>query len=143
MFWSRLLFQFFAGPILEIDAAFVASMLGTARAGNLVGFGDGSGTMMLIPACSSFTNLSLGFLCLVTVTQWAGHRWSAIDVVWLIFACGMILGINTARMALTGVSKANYDMIHSSWGATIFGMVILVVIFSISALSARRELFTR
>jgi len=143
MFWSRLLFQFFAGPILEIDAAFVASMLGTARSGNLVGMGDGSGTLMLIPECSSFTNVSLGFLCLVTVTQWVGHRWSAIDVGWTIFACGMIVGINTARMAVTGASKANYELIHSSWGATIFGMVIILVTFGISALSARRELFTR
>src|SRR5262245_11891021 len=43
MLWSRLLFQFFAGPILTIDASLVASLLGTERVGNMVGFAYGFG----------------------------------------------------------------------------------------------------
>ena len=38
MLWSGLLFQFFARPILEIDASLVAWLLGTERVGNMVRF---------------------------------------------------------------------------------------------------------
>ena len=82
MLWSHLLFQFFARQILEIDASLAASLLGTDRVGNMVGFVDGSGYMVVLPACSSLANMSLAFLCFVSVTQWAKHRWSAIDVLW-------------------------------------------------------------
>src|SRR5204863_7700738 len=63
MLWSCLLFQFFAKPILGIDAALAALLLGTDRIGNLVGFADGSGYMIVVPACSSLANTSLAFLC--------------------------------------------------------------------------------
>jgi hypothetical protein len=61
--WSRLLFRFFAKVILDIDAWFVAQLLGTTRAGNMVTFADGSGSLVLEPACSSLANMSLAFLC--------------------------------------------------------------------------------
>ena len=143
MLWSRLLFQFFTGPILEFDSTFVATFLGTPRTGNLIDFADGSGTMILLPECSSFMNVSLAFLSMVTITQWAGHRWSAVDIFWLLFACAAIVATNVARIALTGVSYANYELIHSPWGSTIFGMVILMLTIGISVLSARREIFVR
>ena len=36
MLWSKLMFQFFAGPILEIDASLAAWLLGTDRVGNVL-----------------------------------------------------------------------------------------------------------
>src|SRR6266478_672051 len=39
----RLLFQFFANLILQIDASLVGWTLGTHRTGAVVGFADGSG----------------------------------------------------------------------------------------------------
>jgi hypothetical protein len=59
MLWSRLLFQIFAKPILNIDATLVSVLLGTDRSGNMVGFLDGSGYMIVLPACSSLANMSL------------------------------------------------------------------------------------
>ena len=82
MLWSRLLFQIFAKPILDIDASLVSLLLGTPRTGNMVGFLDGSGYMIVLPACSSLANMSLALLCWVTITQWVGHRWTAKDVLW-------------------------------------------------------------
>jgi hypothetical protein len=143
MLWGRLVFQFFNGPILEMDAILVASLLGTARAGNLIAFADGSGSMILLPECSSFTNMSLAFLCLVTVTQWVGHRWRPVDIWWSVAACVSIVAVNAARIGLTGISRTTYEAIHSSTGETIFGVIILLVTFGISVLSARRELFQR
>ncbi|MGY4343586.1 hypothetical protein ACVWXM_000050 [Bradyrhizobium sp. GM7.3] len=42
MLWSRLLFQFFANLILQIDASLVGWILGTYRTGDIVEFADGS-----------------------------------------------------------------------------------------------------
>src|SRR5262249_13695418 len=61
MLWSRLLFQFFAKTILDIDATLVASLLGTSQTGNMVQFADGSGSMVVLPRCSSLANMSLAF----------------------------------------------------------------------------------
>ena len=143
MLWSRLLFQFFAGPILEIDSALVAWVLGTERTGNLVGFADNSGLMLIMPACSSLTNMSLAFLCWVAVTQWAGHRWAPSDLVWSALTCLAVVAVNIARMSLTGLSRGNYEVIHGPWGAEIFNYIIIAVTVGFSVLGARRELFSR
>jgi hypothetical protein len=143
MLWSRLLFQFFAGPILTIDASLAALLLGTERVGNLVGFGDGSGYLVIAPACSFIANTSLAFLCWVSVTQWAKHQWSPIDIFWSVLACASVIAVNVARIALTGLSHSYYETIHSPLGAMVGGAIILGLTVGISVLSARRELFSR
>jgi hypothetical protein len=143
MLWSRLLFQFFAGPILTIDATLAALLLGTDRVGNLVGFGDGSGYMVVMPACSFLANTSLAFLCWVSVTQWANHKWSPRDVLWSLLACTSVIAVNVARIALTGLSRGNYEAIHSPLGNMVWGAILLGLAVGISVLSARRELFSR
>jgi hypothetical protein len=143
MLWSRLLFQFFAGPILTIDASLAAWLLGTDRIGNLVGFGDGSGYMFIAPACSFLANTSLALLCWVSVTQWARHQWSPMDILWSLLACTTVIAVNVARIALTGLSRGHYEAIHSPLGTMVWGAIILGVIIGISVLSARRELFSR
>jgi hypothetical protein len=143
MLWSRLLFQFFAGPILEIDASLTALLLGTDRIGNVVGFGDGSGYLVIAPACSFLANTSLAFLCWVSVTQWAKHQWSPMDIFWSVLACTSVIAVNAGRIALTGLSRANYEAIHSPLGAMVGGAIILGLTVGISVLSARRELFSR
>jgi hypothetical protein len=143
MLWSRLLFQFFAGPILTIDASLAALLLGTDRVGNLVGFGDGSGYMAVMPACSFLANTSLAFLCWVSVTQWAKHRWSPMDILWSLLACSSVIAVNVGRIALTGLSRGHYEAIHSPLGNMLGGAIILGLTIGISVLSARRELFLR
>jgi len=143
MLWSRLLFQFFAPLILKIDASLVAMLLGSDRVGNLVGFADNSGYMMVTPACSSFGNISLGFLTWVTITQWANHRWRAIDLVWCMLACASVITVNVARISLTGLSKSNYEAIHNSTGEMVAGTIMLAFVVAISVFGARRELFSR
>jgi hypothetical protein len=143
MLWSRLLFQFFAGPILTIDASLAASLLGTERVGNLVGFGDGSGYMTVMPACSFLANTSLAFLCFISVTQWAKHPWSRMDILWSLLACTSVIAVNVARIALTGVSRGYYEVIHGPLGGMVGGTIILGLTVGFSVLSARRELFPR
>jgi hypothetical protein len=143
MLWSRLLFQFFAEPILAIDASLAAWLLGTERVGNVVGFGDGSGNLVIAPACSFLANTSLAFLCWISVTQWAKHQWSPTDILWSVLACTSVIAVNVGRIALTGLSRSNYEAIHSPLGTMVGGAIILGLTVGISVLSARRELFPR
>jgi exosortase/archaeosortase family protein len=143
MLWSRLLFQFFARPLLELDATMAAWMLGTERTGNLVRFADNSGYMVITPACASFGNMTYAFLCWVVVSQWVNHRWRSIDLLWLFLACASVVAINVTRIALTGQSQENFQLIHNQYGEMILGTVFLCLIIGFSVLGSRREVFHR
>jgi exosortase/archaeosortase family protein len=137
------LFQIFAKPILDIDAALVALFLGTDRTGNMVGFLDGSGYMIVLPACSSLANMSLALLCWVAITQWVGHRWSAKDVTWAGLACASVIAVNVTRISLMGLSHRHYEAIHSTWGDMITNSIMLALMVGVTVLGARREIFAR
>jgi hypothetical protein len=143
MLWSRLLFQFFAKPILDIDASLVAALLGTERVGNLVHFADGSGYMVVLAPCSSLANMSLAFLSWVSITLWAKHRWSAIDLLWSSLACASVIAVNVTRISLMGVSRGYYEAIHGQWGDLVTNSIMLILMVAFSVLGARRELFAR
>jgi hypothetical protein len=143
MLWSRLVFQFFAKPLLELDATMVAWLLGAERIGNLVRFGDNSGYMLISPACASFGNITFAFLTWVTVSQWANHRWVRIDLLWSFLACASVLAINVTRIAITGLSYGHYETIHNQWGELVLNTVFLILIVGFSVIGARRELFSR
>jgi hypothetical protein len=143
MVWSKLLFKIFAKLILDVDALLVASLLGTNRVGNMVGFADGSGHMVVLPACSSLTNMSLAFLCWVSITQWAEHRWSPVDVFWSLLVCMSVIAVNVTRMSLMGLSYRHYEIIHSELGDMVANFIMLCLMIGFSVLGARRELFSR
>ena len=143
MLWSRLLFQFFANPILEMDALLVGWMLGTDRAGAIIEFVDGSGVLVILPACSSLANMSLAFLCWVTVSQLVDHKMSAYDLLWCLFACISVIAVNVTRLGLMGLSQWHYVTLHSPWGEAVGNTIILGLIVGISMLGVRRELFQR
>ena len=143
MLWSRLLFQLFAKPILDIDASLVALLLGTDRTGNMVRFLDNSGYMVVLPACSSLANMSMALLCWVTITQWAGHRWVAKDVFWAGLACLSVITVNVTRISLMGWSHSHYEYIHSTWGDLITNSIMLALMVAVTVLGARREIFSR
>jgi exosortase/archaeosortase family protein len=143
MLWSRLLFHAFGNLILNIDARLVASILGTQRTGNMVGFADHSGDLVILPACSSLANMSLAFLCWVAVSQMVGHKWRPQDIIWCSLACASVIAINVSRLSLMALNQAYYNTIHSEWGDQITGLLMLAIIVGISALGTRREVFAR
>jgi hypothetical protein len=143
MLWSRLLFQFFAKPILDVDAMLVAGLLGTERIGNMVQFADGSGYMIVLAPCSSLANMSMAFLCWVSITQWAKHRWSAIDLLWSTLTCASVIAVNVTRISLMGVSRDHYHAIHSEMGDLVVNSIMLFLMVGFSLLGARREIFSR
>ena len=143
MLWSRLFFQLFAKPILDIDATLVASILGTDQIGNMVGMADGSGYMIVLPGCSSFTNMSLAFLCWISITQWAKHQWSPIDIFWSLLVCASVLAVNVTRISLMGLNHGYYAAIHSESGDLVVNSIMLGLMVGFSVLAVRRELFSR
>jgi exosortase/archaeosortase family protein len=143
MLWSRLIFQLFAKVILDIDAAFVSALLGTQRVGNMVRFADESGFMVISPACTSFANISIAFLCWVSLSQWAGRRWTPFDLVWCLLACSAAITVNVVRIVVTGLSYQHYETIHNQFGEMVGGFIILVLIVGICLIGVRREVFSR
>jgi hypothetical protein len=143
LLWSRLLFSFLSKYFLEIDASLVGSLLGTDRTGNVIKFADGSGDMVIMPACSSLANVSLAFLCWVAVSEWIGHRRERQDLLWCLLACLSVVAVNVARMSIMGLSHWHYETFHYGWGASLVNIVILGLIVSFTFLGVRRELFAR
>lgn len=143
MLWSRMLFQFFANIILQIDASLVSWLLGTYRVGNLVEFKDGSGLLVILPSCSSLANVSLAFLCWVTVSQSVGHKKSAYDILWCLMACASVVAVNVTRMSLMGLNLIHYNGIHNHWGDAVVNIIILGLTIGFCVLGVRRELFSR
>ena len=138
--WSCMLFRLFANFILSIDASLVSWLLGTPRIGNLVEFADHSGQLVIFPACSSVANVSLALLSWVTVTQLVSHRRSLYDVLWCLFACAAVVGVNVVRMAFLGLTAWNYATFHNEWGDAVFNMITLFLIVGICAWGVRDEL---
>jgi exosortase/archaeosortase family protein len=143
MLWSRVLFDLCSKFILEIDASLVGSVLGTHRSGNLVEFADHSGNMVVLPGCSSLANMSLAFLCWVTVSQSVGHKWRPQDLLWCMLACISVIGVNVTRISLMGLDHSHYNAIHSQTGDAITSVIILVLTVGISVLGVKREMFSR
>jgi hypothetical protein len=142
MLWSRLLFDLFANFILAMDSSLVAWMLGTNRSGNMVGFADHSGNLVIFPSCSSLANMSLAFLCWVTVSQFVSHRWRLQDIFWCVLACASVVGVNIIRLSLMGLSPTYYEAIHSFFGESFVNIVVLSLIITISLLGVRHEKFS-
>ena len=143
LLWSRLLFHFFASQILGVDASLVSWLLGTQRTGNLVEFADGSAQLVIFPGCSSLANVSLAFLCWVTLSQLMCHKKSVYDLLWCLLACASVVAVNVTRMTFSGLSQWHYATFHSYWGDAVANVIILGLVVGISALGVRRELFQR
>ena len=143
MLWSPLVFRYFANFILQIDASLVSVLLGTPRSDNLVRFADGSGSLLVLPYCSSLHNVSLTILSWVAINQWLARRPSASDWQWIVVASVAVVTINVTRMSLMGLSLKHYQAIHGFWGQTITNLLVLCAIVGICWLGVRRESFSR
>jgi hypothetical protein len=143
MLWSRLLFRCFSETILGIDAFMVGQMLGTTRDSNVVRFADGTGDLVILPGCSSIANLSLVFVCWITMSQAVGHRWTLRDLIWCFLAGASVVATNVTRISVMGLSEEYYHAVHSPLGDFTVNVITLCLTVGICALGLRRELFAR
>jgi exosortase/archaeosortase family protein len=114
-------------------------MLGTERTGNLVEFADHSGSLAILPSCSSLANVSLALLCWVTVSQFARHKWRSQDILWCLLACFSVFGVNVLRVSLMGVNGSFYLMLHSPPAEVLLSIVMLGLVVSISLAGIRHD----
>ena len=135
--------HFFAKPLLDIDASMVGWLLGTSQNGNMVRFADGSGALVIFPACSSLAGVSLAILCWVAVCQATQHKRSAFDLVWCGLACASVVLINISRLSIMGLSEWCYQTMHGQWGSTSANVLTLALVAGFSLLGVRRELLSR
>jgi len=141
VFWGGLLLELFSTRILALEASIVSRVLGTPHSGHLVRFADNSGTLAINTGCSSVVNVSLAFLCWVTLYQWADHRWSAQDVIWGTIVCGSAVVLNVLRLSIMALSQSHYAAIHNNLLAdSITNTILLGLVVLISLLSVRHEL---
>ncbi|TPN85042.1 exosortase/archaeosortase family protein [Mesorhizobium sp. CU2] len=139
MFWARIAFAVFGGPILSVDAKIVGWIVGTGGVGNTVPFADGSGVVFLLPACSSLTNLSLALLCGVMIVKLYDLRWSWTVIRALVAACLATVVVNLTRISLIGVMPAYYDIIHGTVGITLAELLTNLTVMAIYAGALRSD----
>jgi hypothetical protein len=143
MLWSRLLFRYFANFILEVDAFLVGWLLGTRNTGNMVGFADQSGSLVIAPYCSSLANVSLAFLTWVTISQWLPRCPSLKDLYWCFLAAASVVAVNVTRLSIMGLDQAHYKGVHSQWGDAITNLLTAGLTVAVCLLGVRREFFSR
>ncbi|MEO4001510.1 hypothetical protein [Mesorhizobium sp. CAU 1732] len=130
MFWSRILMSTMSDLILTVDAILVSAILTADRVGNTIAFADGWGYFWIAPECSSLANISLALLCWVIVTQ-TGAPQRPVKFRYCIAAVLAVIAINVGRMALTGISRAHYELVHGALGNVVFDVVTLAAMVGI------------
>jgi exosortase/archaeosortase family protein len=143
MFWSRLVFAMLSDLILQADAILVSLIVGTERVGNTVGFADNSAYLIILPPCSSLADVSLAVLGWALFTQALTRRPSLKDVGWCLAACAAVIVINVTRIALMGLHREHFELIHGAVGAGVASFLALVAIVGINLIRVRGDLFAR
>lgn len=143
MLWSRVLFNLFANVLLELDASVVSWLLGTSRTGNMVRFANDDGYLVVLPACSSVANMSIAFLCWITMSVWVRHRWSPRDLLWGFLACASVVAVNVIRLSVMGLNEEIFKIVHGPWGEMAANFAMLAFAVGFSAWGVRRELLSR
>jgi hypothetical protein len=132
LFWARLVFfSPLNETILAIDAQLVGWLIGTATTGNVVPFGDGSGSMVIAPGCSSMANISLAVLSAVIFVNLRSGRWSLSTLTWTAASVAAVVAINLIRLSLMGVYPERFELIHGPVGAAVANCLTLLAIVSI------------
>jgi len=143
MFWSRLVFAMLSDLILQADAILVSLIVGTDRIGNTVRFADNSGYLFILPSCSSLADVSLAVLGWALFTQALARRPSLKDVWWCLATCAAVIVINVTRIALIGLHREHFELLHGPVGAGVAGFLALAAIVGINLIRVRDDLFAR
>jgi len=143
VFWSRLVFAMLSDLILQADAILVSAIVGTDRVGNTVKFAGVDDYLYIAPGCSSLANVSLAMLGWVLFTQALDRRPTLKDVWWGLAACAAVVLINVTRIALIGLHRDQYELIHGAIGANVAGFLTLAAIVGINLIRVRGDTVTR
>ena len=151
LFWAKMLFVVLKAQIVLADTALVEGALRmsgyeVARAANALGVLDAQGvveghSIVVIGACSSFSNISLAVLACVCANVVVRSRFVRGDW-WAIGAVGLVvLALNMLRLAAFAADYALYDYWHHGDGGPLLAlaqtMVTLVAAFGVALHGSR------
>ena len=143
LLWGRVVLATFSRPLLDIDASFVALLLGADRRGNMIWFAGEPLRLIIAPGCSSLQGISLALLLWVVINQlfavpfnWKASAWCAV-------ALATTFAINVLRIGAMLIFPDRFDAIHSGWGYHLSMWLTLIVVSLLCLYGARREIFAR
>lgn len=129
--WGVLVLSLFAPPLLALDATLVAGILdliqggGVESVGNLVETARGQPLAIWV-GCSSFSHMSYALLCWMTVVRALRPAWRWTDLPMALGVAAFVITANVTRMALMGISRESYLLVHGPVGANVTNTLILV-----------------
>ena len=140
--WGRVLLGLFSRPVLDIDAFFVAHLIGAQQDGNIIHFIGAPGSFAVAPACSSLQGMSLALVFWAVVNQWFKVPFGRMAALSAVAAMLATMAINIARLAAMAHFPKHFAWIHTGPGAEIAAWVSLAAVVAICLVGARRAIFT-
>ncbi|WP_166039698.1 hypothetical protein [Sphingosinicella sp. YJ22] len=139
--WGRLLLALFSGPLLALDAVFVAGSLGVEHVGNTLWSTDRATRLIVAPGCSSMQGMSLAIVFWATVNQLFRVPFSWGAVAWCAAALAATVAVNVVRIGAMLSFPDHLEALHNGWGYSLFNWLTLVLVVAIVLFGARREVF--
>jgi hypothetical protein len=135
-FWSHVLFNLVALPLLNAETAVVGTILQAARPGtvwqdNMITGPSGYG-IVVYTGCSSFHNVSLATLCWITVSTLRHRGWRGRDLARGGAVAATMILLNLFRLCLMAWNSDLFRFWHDSMGAEIFAIGASLTILLIS-----------
>jgi hypothetical protein len=139
-FWSPGVLRVFP-HVVNLDAALSGWVLNVLRGGGVrvignVIFTDGQKNLVILAYCSSLLHLPYVVLCWATVRQATHPGWLKRDILGLLWVAGLVIILNTIRIALMGLSDDAFEIIHGVVGIAVFHALLLLVAFFVATRAA-------
>lgn len=141
LLWGRLLLAMFSGPLLSLDALFVAGLVGADHSANMLWSADGATRLVVAPGCSSLQGLSLALVFWATINQYFRVRFDRTAIAHCLAALAVTLFVNVLRIGAMLRWPGHLDAIHHGWGMHVAMWTTLVLVVAICVHGARREIF--
>lgn len=141
LLWGRIVLALFSRPLLDLDAMFVAGLIGSQLQGNMLWYSGEPTRLIVAPGCSSMQGLSLALVVWVTINQFFEVRFGWRPALWCLAALAATVAINVLRMASMLRFPQHFDGIHTGWGYHLSAWLTLAVVAAICVWGARREIF--
>ncbi len=125
LIWGRFMLALMGPFLLGLDARMAGLLAGAPVQGNVVAMRDG-GSLYVALGCSSVHNMSLAVLLFVTLTQQLRLRYTPLLVATGIGAALSMAAVNVLRLATLARFPQHFDLVHTGWGGTMFGLFSFV-----------------
>ena len=141
LLWGRVFLALFSRPLLNVDAIFVAGLIGSEHRGNMLWYAGEPTRLVVAPGCSSMQGLSLALVLWVTINQFFEVRFGWKPALWCLAALAATIAINVLRIASMLRFPAHLEELHHGWGYHLSMWLTLAAVAAICLWGARREVF--